>query len=65
MNPSTTMSAVRLTRDLTRDGGPEALVWRKDLPVPRPAAGTARAEAKLADGRHPGKLALIPEENVA
>ena len=24
---------------LTRHGGPEALVWRDDLPVPRPGAG--------------------------
>lgn len=30
-----TMSAVLLTRH----GGPEALVWRDDLPVPRPGAG--------------------------
>jgi NADPH:quinone reductase-like Zn-dependent oxidoreductase len=29
------MSAVQLTRH----GGPEALVWREDLPVPRPGAG--------------------------
>lgn len=31
----TTMSGVQLTRH----GGPEALVWRDDIPVPRPAAG--------------------------
>ena len=30
-----TMSGVQLTRH----GGPEALVWRDDIPVPRPAAG--------------------------
>jgi hypothetical protein len=60
VSPSTTMSALRLPRD----GEPEALVWREDLPVPRPSAGTARAEANLAGGRrHPGKLALISKEN--
>lgn len=35
MNLPTTMSGVQLTRH----GGPEALVWRDDLPVPRPGSG--------------------------
>ncbi len=35
MTVPATMSGVQLTRH----GGPEALVWRDDLPVPRPGPG--------------------------
>lgn len=37
MNLAATMSGVQLTRH----GGPEALVWREDIPLPRPKTGEA------------------------
>ena len=33
---------------LTRHGGPEALVWREDLPVPRPGAGEVLVRVRAA-----------------
>jgi alcohol dehydrogenase len=33
---------------LTRHGGPEALVWREDLPVPRPGAGEVLLRVRAA-----------------
>ncbi|WP_297772343.1 zinc-binding dehydrogenase [uncultured Roseovarius sp.] len=43
-----TMSGVTLTRH----GGPEALVWREDIPVPRPGAGEVLVKVLAAGGNN-------------
>ena len=44
----TTLPATMRGIHLTRHGGPEALIWREDIPVPRPGAGEVLLRVRAA-----------------